>query len=189
MAMRLQEAIDFASVPANSQPYGLDTYATISMHDDSDTVLVGSATTLAGGAGPTFRSDLPLLNWGPATIGFGGVVSSWFNRPVPGFSTRGLGGFDLSVGLDPSGTAPPSFPIDLSVRRDQGRPGLSFLGLGPSVQIEIEKLSALGGTATGGVTLKAVEDGALLRAVGPSIRDPAKNASYTVTISVWSTIG
>ena len=144
------------------------------MHDDSDTVLVGSATTLAGGAGPTFRSDLPLLNWAPATIGFGGVVSSWFNRPVPGFSTRGLGGFDLSVGLDPSGIAPPSSPIDSSVRLDQGRPGLSFLGFGPlSVQIEIEKLSALGGTATGGATLKAVEDGALLRAVGPSI-EPGK---------------
>lgn len=74
-------------------------------------------------------------------------------------------------------------PIDVSVRRDPGLLRfLIFPGLGPSVQMEIEKLSGPGGTATSGVTLEAVEDGALLRAVGPSMRDPASNASYTVTI-------
>ena len=80
-------------------------------------------------------------------------------------------------------------PVDVSVRRDPGVAILKFLGLGPSVQIEIEKLTALGGTATTGVTLQAVEDGALLRAVGPSLRDPATLASYTVTLMVWRRIG
>jgi hypothetical protein len=51
--------------------------------------------------------------------------------------------------------------------------------------MEIEKLSGPGGTATSGVTLETVEDGALLRAVGPSVRDPASNASYTLTIGVF----
>jgi hypothetical protein len=91
-----------------------------------------------------------------------------------------------------TGTAVPTptpIPIDLSVRRDPGFPALRWFGFGPSVQIEIEKLSAPGGTATTGVTLKAVEDGALLRAVGPSMRDPANTASYTVTINVWTRIG
>jgi hypothetical protein len=60
--------------------------------------------------------------------------------------------------------------------------------LGPSVQIEIDILSAAG-TATGGVTLNAVEVGALVRAVGPSVRDPARNASYTFTMVVWARIG
>ena len=82
-----------------------------------------------------------------------------------------------------------SIPIDVSVRRDPGLPFLRFVGLGPSVQIEIEKLSGPGGTATSGVTLNAVEDGALLRAVGPSVRDPANNASYTVTIFVFGRPG
>jgi hypothetical protein len=185
MAMRLQEAIDFASVPANSQPYGLDTYVTISMHDDSDTVLVGSAITTA-----TFRPDLPLRNWGTATIGpLGGIASSWFKRPVPGFSTRGQGGLELQVATGTAVPVPTPIPIDLSVRRDSGFPALRWFGFGPSVQIEIEKLSALGGTTISGVTLKAVEDGALLRAVGPSMRDPANTASYTVTINVWTRIG
>ena len=42
--------------------------------------------------------------------------------------------------------------IDISVRRDPGVKILRFLGLGPSVQIEIDKLPVLGGTATSGVT-------------------------------------
>jgi hypothetical protein len=82
-------------------------------------------------------------------------------------------------------------PIDVSVRRDPGVQILRFLGLGPSVQIEIEKLTALGGggTATTGITLQATEDGALLRAVGPRLPDPATLASYTVTLMVWRRIG
>ena len=53
--------------------------------------------------------------------------------------------------------------------------------MGPSVQIEIETLAepAPGGTVTGGVKLEPVEDTALLRAVGTSVRDPARSASYT----------
>jgi hypothetical protein len=189
MAMTLQEAIDFASVHADTDPYGIECYATISMHDDSDTVLFGGAMFPTF----TFRPDLPLLNWGTATIGGGGAsigVGGWFRRAqAPGFSTRGLGGATLNVATGTAVPLPTPIPIDLSVRRDPGLRYLSFLGLGPSVQIEIEKLSALGGTATSGVTLKAVEDGALLRAVGPSMRDPANTASYTVTINVMTRIG
>ena len=184
MAMRLQDAIDFASDPANSQPYGLDTYVVVSMHDDSDTVLVGAAITTA-----TFRPNLPLQNWGPATISPGGLVTKWFNRPIPGFSTRGQGGLELEVAKATAVPVATSMPIDVSVRRDTGIPFLRFLGGGPSVQIEIERLSALGGTATSGVSLRAVEDGALLRAVGPSMRDPANSASYTVTLNVKTRIG
>ena len=33
------------------------------------------------------------------------------------------------------------------------------------------------GTVTGGIKLEAAEDGALLRAVGPSLKDPANKAS------------
>jgi hypothetical protein len=57
MAMTLQEAIDFASVHADTDPYGIECYATISMHDDADL----SATVLFGGAmfpTFTFRPDL-----------------------------------------------------------------------------------------------------------------------------------
>ncbi len=166
---------------------------TVSMHDDSDTVLAGHELFEEYGPGepggkPTFHPDLPLLDWGPASIDRGrAVAGSWFDRPaVPGFSTRGQGGMTLNVAVG-GGTA---IPVDVSVRRDSGLfPFLSFLGLGPSVQIEIEKLSGPGGTATSGVTLEAVEDGALLRAVGPSVRDPASNASYTVTIFVFGRPG
>jgi hypothetical protein len=38
MAMTLQEAIDFASVHADTDPYGIECYATISMHDDAGLV-------------------------------------------------------------------------------------------------------------------------------------------------------
>lgn len=75
------------------------------------------------------------------------------------------------------------------MRRDPGIPSLSFLGLGPSVQIEIETLSAPRGTVTGGITLQVVEDGALLRAVGPSLQDAARRASYTATIFVFARPG
>jgi hypothetical protein len=187
VAMRLQDAIDFASVHVDTDTYGIETYGVISMHDDSGTVLLGGV----GFPNFTFRRDLPLQNWGPATISRGGLVGgSWFMRdPVPGFSTRGQGGATLNVGTGNVVPAPTPIPIDFSVRRDPGLRYLSFLGLGPSVHIEIETLSAPGGTATGGVTLKAVEDGALLRAVGPSVRNPASNASYTFTMDVWSRIG
>jgi hypothetical protein len=186
VGMRLQDAIDFALVPANSQPYGLDSYVVVTMHDRSDTVLIGTALTMA-----TFHPDLPLQNWGTATISPPGaaMVGKAFNRLIPGFSTRGQGGFEMGVAAATAVPLATPFPIDVSVRRDPGFPLLRFLGLGPGVQIEIEKLTAIGGTATSGVTLQATEDGALLRAVGPSLRDPADNASYTVTLLVWTRIG
>ena len=185
MAMTLQAAINSASAP---HQYGTMTVITVSLHDDSDTVLAGDQLFEEygpdePGGKPTFHPDLPLLNWGPATIDPGRAVAGrWFDTPpIPGFSTRGQGGMMLNVAA--GGGTP--IPIDVSIRRDPGvLRFLSFPGLGPSVQIEIERLSAPGGTATSGVTLKAVEDGALLRAVGPSVRDPARNASYTVTIWV-----
>jgi hypothetical protein len=185
MGMVLQDAINFALDPANSQPYGLDTTIEVTMHDETDTVLVGGDITRA-----TFRADVPLRNWGTGTIGAGGSgVSKWFNRQIPGFSTRGQGGLMMNVVAASAVPLATPTPVDVSVRRDPGVAILKFLGLGPSVQIEIEKLTALGGTATTGVTLQAVEDGALLRAVGPSLRDPATLASYTVTLMVWRRIG
>ena len=182
MAMMLQEAIDRASVWAAPGTYGVKTFFTVSVHDNQDTVLVATSETESA-----FRPDLPLRNWGPATIDLSEVVGRrWFERPpVPGFSTRGQGGMTLNV--EAGGGTP--IPVDASVRRDPGLFNyLSFVGLGPSVQIEIEKLSGPGGTAISGVTLRAVEDGALLRAVGPSIRDPALTASYTLTIWVMPII-
>ncbi len=197
--MTLQEAIDFASVHADIDEFGIDVAATISMHDDDGDVLVGSAFGLSS----MFRRDLPLLNWGMATIGGGGVttatgIGSRFNRgPAPGFSTRGLGpgdGAGASLGVVTAGSGAgiaTSIPIDFSVRKDPGIPWLSFLGMGPSVQIEIETLSAPapGGTATGGIKLDASENGALLRAVGPSLRNQTRNASYTVTIATFTRPG
>jgi hypothetical protein len=190
--MTLQEAIDLAINPKAEWTYGITVSITISMHDDFFTVLVG----YADGQENMFRPNLPLLNFGRGTIGGGGATTGivgWFmSGPVPGFSTRGLGpahGTDArllsSRPTDPTfGTA---IPIDFSVRRDPGIPWLRFLGMGPRIQIEIETLSgpAPGGTATRGIQLEAVQDGGLLRAVGPSLQDPvAKRASYTVTIQV-----
>jgi hypothetical protein len=185
MAMTLQEAIDFASVPSPQKQYGTITQFTVSMHDDSHAVMVDDESFEEYGPGQggkqTFHPDLPLRDWGPATIDRGRAFTGrWFSTPVPGFSTRGQGGMTLKAA---AGNVA-QIPIDVSVRRDPGLSYLSFLGLGPSVQMEIEKLPAPGGTATSGVTLKVVEDGALLRAVGPSMRDPASNASYTLTIVV-----
>jgi hypothetical protein len=85
-----------------------------------------------------------------------------------------------------------SVPIDFSVRKDPGIPWLRFLGRGgPSVQIEIEKRSAPspGGTAISGVKIDATENGGLLRGVGPSLQDPARSASYTVTIVTFTRPG
>jgi hypothetical protein len=179
MGMTLQQAIDYAIAPTDPTPYGLEATGVISMHDDDGTVMLGVASF----PNFTFRPDLPLLNWGPATIRR--LTGNWFGQAqVPGFSTRGQGGMTLNPGLG----HPTAIPIDLSVRRDPGWPSLSFLGFGPTVHIEIDKLSGAG-TATGGVTLKAVEDGELVRAVGPSVRDPASNASYTCAVFVMARIG
>jgi hypothetical protein len=193
--MTLQEAIDFAinPPPGYAQTEGIDVYVTISMHNDAGGVLVGDARGARYTSPKMFRPDLALLNLGgTATIG-GGGSGSWLRRgPVPGFSTRGGAG-SASLRVPPPlgflGPLPiPSIPIDFSVRRDPGFPRLSFLGFGPSVQIEIETLSAPGGTATGGIKLEMAEDGQLLRAVGPDLQDPTQRASYTATILVMPII-
>jgi hypothetical protein len=182
MAMTLQEAIDFSINPPPPNLFGIEVFIKISMHDDEGNVLVGAANGLSD----MFRPDLPLLNLGIATIGGGGAIPTTGPRPVPGFSTRGLGpanGADANLG---------QIPIDFSVRRDPGSRWLAFLGRGgPSVQIEIETLSAPApaGTVTGGIKLEVAEDGALLRAVGPSLQDPANKASYTATIIVFERPG
>lgn len=156
MAMTLQQAIDYALAPTDPTPYGLDTWAAISMHEDSGAVMSANA----GDSDITVRADLPLLNWGPATFRRDGLVGNWFRQPqVPGFSTRGLGGISLSH-------AGGGISVDLSVRRDPGRPPFNFL-LGPSVQIEIERLSAAG-AAIDGVTLNAGEDGTLCAPSAPA---------------------
>jgi hypothetical protein len=198
--MTLQEAIDFASVHADTDEFGIDVAATISMHDDVGDVLVGSAFGLSS----MFRRDLPLLNFGTATIAHGGATAttgrgSFFTAgPAPGFSTRGLGpgdgaGAGMGVIVTSSGVGiGTSIPIDFSVRKDPGTPWLRFLGRGgPSVQIEIEKRSAPspGGTAISGVKIDATENGGLLRGVGPSLQDAARSASYTVTIVTFTRAG
>jgi hypothetical protein len=178
MAMTLQEAIDFARNPGFGTGFGIDVDITISMHDETGNVLVGHAY----GRDAMFRPDVPLLNRALPTLVGGGAPPPPVHRPssggqVPGFSTRGLGPTDAVANLG-------TIPIDFSVRRDPGNLWLGLLGRGPSVQLEIETLSAPApaGTVTGGIKLEAAEDGALLRAVGPSLKDPANKASYTVTI-------
>ena len=197
--MTLQQAIDYAAAPPpETLEYGIEVLATISMHDDDGTVMVGSPEYPAF----TFRPNLPLLNWGPATISPGGLLGTvnrvagrhWFTpTQVPGFSTRGQGGLTFRVATGDVVPLPTDLKIDLSVRRSPGlpylgSPHLSPLGSGPSVQIQIDTLSAAG-AATDGVTLDAVEDGALVRAVGPSVRDHTSNASYTFTIFVMPHLG
>jgi len=201
MAMTLEEAIDLAIAPPYGAIYGIEVDITISMHDDGGNVLVGGAFGLSS----MFRPDLPLLNLGgTATIagGGGGATGTtgrggWFKKgPAPGFSTRGLGpgdGAGASLG-EVSGAgagAGAEIPIDFSVRRDPGIPWPSFLGMGPSIQIEIETRSAPspGGTVTGGVKLDVTEVGSLLRAVGPSLLDSARGASYTATMFVFERPG
>ena len=182
--MTLQEAIDYASAPPSGETqFGTITALTISMHEDAGLVMYGGAwfeTYEPGDSGGTFHTDLPLLDWGPSRLDLGvaRTANRWLNRSVPGFSTRGQGGMMLNVA---GGGANP-MPIDLSVRRDPGLPFLGTVRMGPSVQMEIETLSGPGGTATGGVTLNADESGALVRAVGRSVRDRVNNASYTLTI-------
>ena len=176
MAQPLPVAIDIADA-FNDTTYGISVFGVLSMHDTW-----GRVWTCA--ASPTFRRNLTLLNWGgQANIArAGAVVGGWFRRSLPaGFSTRGLGVGSLDV-VSATGWPSPSIPIDFTVRLDPGLSTQKFLPLSASVQIEVEKLSAPGGTAIGGVTLKAVEDGALVRAVGPSVENPALDASYTLTI-------
>jgi hypothetical protein len=200
MAMTLQQAIDYAVAPPEPTPFGIQVYIAVTIHDDEGGVLVGSAD----GLDAMFRSDLPLLNWGTGTIAGGGGTAttgkSFFKKgPSPGFSSRGLGPGDgtytglavvgnVYVGGNAPGT---SIPIDFSVRKDPGITFLSFLGMGPRVQMEIETLSGPkpGGTPTYGVKLDPVEDGTLLRAVGRSLLDPGRRASYTATVSVSPRIG
>jgi hypothetical protein len=182
--MELQAAIDFAST------HDSEAFVVISMHDALGLVLSGSAAL-------TFRPDLPLLN---APVTFGGRGGWLRSRLIPGFSSRGnqppgpnfqTNQFLASDRRAPAGpvqTQPFRFdqpiPIDFSVRRDPGHPFLRWLGGGPSIQIEIETLSAPGGAVVRGVTLNAVEDGELLRAAGASVQNPGVNASYTVTLDV-----
>jgi hypothetical protein len=193
MAMTLQEAIDYAATHVNVG-YGIEVAITFSMHDDAHVVLVGDAYGLSD----VFRPDLALLNLGgTTTIAGGGATATtghrWFTKgPSPGFSSRGLGpGQGASANMREVRPGQGNLvPIDFSVRKDPGIPWLSFLGMGPSVQIEIETLSAAppGGTVTGGVKLDVVEEGPLLRAVGPSLLDSARRASYTATILVYDRI-
>ena len=178
MAQPLPVAIDIADAH-NDSTYGISVFAVLSMHDTSGRVW-------ACAAAPTFRRDLALLNWGgQASIGHAGaVISGWFRKPRPaGFSTRGLGVGSLDVA---AGGPSPSIPIDFTVRRDPGFPIQNVLALGASVQIEVEMLSAPGGTATGGVTLKAVEDGALVRARSIVAMKASKNA--LASLRLWSRV-
>jgi hypothetical protein len=172
VAMTLQEAIDFAANPPLLAQFGIEVIITISMHDEAHNVLVGAAF----GDSTMFRPDLPLLHPGVATIAGGAAtLTVGGSQSVPGFSTRGTG-TNAMLG---------TIPIDFSVRRDPGNPRLIAVGRGgPSVQIEIETLSPVpAGTVTGGFELEVAEDGALLRAVGPSLKAPATKASYTATIA------
>ena len=187
MAINLQYAIDFAT--------GQPSTATVvvSMHDAAGVVLFGFAN-------PTFREDVPLL-YGTASIASG----TWIGRRsgVPGFSTRGdppppppaANEFLRSDQTTGAGTPAQRFaadkpvPMEFSMRRN---PGLSrhLPGpLGPSVQIEVATLTAVGGTVVHAVSLDASEDRDLLRAVGYSVQNPTQNASYTVTLIDLSPTG
>ena len=171
MAIRLNDAIALATEP-------VDASALISMHDDLGVVLVGGATL-------TFRPDLPLLNWGMATIAGGGVsvFTNWFKYQgqVPGFSSRGVGATNQ---LEWKGANQPLLTIDFSVRQDPGYGVFGRFGWAPSIQIEIEVLGA-GGAVTRGIKLDATQDGTLLRAMGPTLWPTGGNpASYTVGLSV-----
>ena len=191
--MTLQQAIDFASAHVDTDEYGIEVAATITMHDEVGDVLVGGAFGLSS----MFRRDLPLLNWGTGTIVGSGATGRFWRGLSPGFSTRGLGpgdGADASLRIVTTGSGVGTgtvIPIDFSVRQDPGIPWFRFLGAGPSIQIEIEKLSAPkpGGTATLGIKVEASEDGSLLRGVGPSLQDLARRASYTVTLFTFTRIG
>jgi len=173
MYMTLQESIDYAANQPPPDLYGIEVYIAISMHDEAGIVLMGGAY----GFDAMFRHDLPLMHPDVATIAGGGPTVTVGGVPtVPGFSTRdGAGRATLGT-----------IPIDFSVRRDPGTSLVDVIsGAGPSVQIEIETLSpAPPGTVTGAFKLEVAEDGALLRAVGPSLKTAAAKASYTATVEV-----
>jgi hypothetical protein len=186
MAINLQYAIDFAS--------GRPSVATVvvSMHDAAGVVLFGFAN-------PTFREDVPLV-YGTASIG-GSTIGR--RSGVPGFSTRGdppppppaSNEFLRSDETTGTGVPPQRFaaskpvPMEFSVRRNPGFSRYLPPPFGPSVQIEIATLPAVGGTVVHAVSLDADEDGDLLRAVGYSVQNPTQNASYTVTLIDLSPTG
>jgi len=177
MVQTLQEAIDYAANPPVFLQYGIEVYITISMHDEAGQVLVGGAY----GLDPMFRPDLPLMHPDVATIAVGGPTLTTGGGKVPGFSTRDGGG-RATLGM---------IPIDFSVRRDPGTSLVDVVeGVGPNVQIEIETLPPLPtGTVPGAFKLEVAEDGALLRAVGPSLKTAAVKASYTATVVAYGRPG
>ena len=80
--MTLQEAIDFASVHANTDQFGIFVKAIISMHDEVQNVYEG----VVEGKSSAFRPDLAPLNSGTAAIAGGGVTPpshdcSWQSVP------------------------------------------------------------------------------------------------------------
>lgn len=182
--MSLHDAVDWGIQHAPGT-YGTEAYVTISMHDDHGFVVYGIAR-------PVFVPDLPLRDK-PATLDTGSSaahgIGHWFApQPAPGFTSRGgiyghgqtnyyLTSEPYSVGTDGSFDTNARTPMDFSVRRDPGIPALQWIRGGPSVQIEIE-------AGPVGLTLNADEDGLFLRAVGPSLQDPAHRAIYSVTLDV-----
>ena len=178
MAITLETAIALASEP-------VEAYAIISMHDNIGVVAVGGAT-------PTFRAELPLLNWGQGSLAGPGSsssrVGSWFQYEgqVPGFSTRGDGGTHQ---LAWTGAAPgqPQLTIDFSVRLDPGYGAFGRFGLGSRIQMEIERLGP-GGAVEEGIQVNASQDGPLLRAMGPTLWETGSSpASWTVGLWVRRT--
>jgi hypothetical protein len=171
MPQTLQEAIDYAANPPPPPPlYGIEVYITISMHDEAGMVLVGAAY----GLDPMFRPDLPLMHPDVVTFAGPGPTVTLGVQSVPGFSTR-AGAGRATLGM---------IPIDFSVRRDPGTSSVDRVeGVGPNVQIEIETLSpAPPGTVASAFKLEVAEDGALLRAVGPSLQDPASTTATACDI-------
>jgi hypothetical protein len=163
---------------------GVEAYVTMSMHDDHGWVVYGIAR-------PVFVADLPLRGT-TATIDTGGATSGlrhWFERqPAPGFTTRGgiyghsqtnyyLTNENYSIGGTGSFDTNQRTGMDFSIRRDPGIPYLQWIRGGPSAQIEIE-------AGPKALRLNVDEDGLFVRAVGPSLQDPAYRAIYTVTLDV-----
>jgi hypothetical protein len=174
MAMGLEDAIAQALDFLTRFPDGSRVEVTLSIHDDSGIVLYGIAN-------PLFKTDLPPLGAETATLapdittttGKGGLFT---RQPTPGFTTRGdtPGPYTNLLRESPNFSGSTQIKMEFSVRRDPGIPILRWVRGGPTVQIEIE--------ASGhDVTLNADEDGAFLRAVGASVKDPARRAYYIVT--------
>lgn len=181
----LRDAIDWAAQNAPGT-YGVEAYVTMSMHDDHGFVVYGIAR-------PAFVADLALRGT-TATIdrGTGATtgVGSWFTRqPASGFTTRnayydyGHTQTNYYAASDSYSIGSGAFDTDqrtgmeFTIRRDPGLPFMQWVRGGPSVQIEIE-------AGPKELTLNADEDGFFVRAVGPSLVDPANRAFYTVTLDV-----